>query len=72
MNRKPENQFLSVQRVGKMAQWSRVLAAFFGGLTLAASTHIGQLTTSCNSRSREPNTLFRPLQVPTHAWGTCT
>lgn len=29
MNRKPENQFLSVQRVGKMAQWSRVLAAFF-------------------------------------------
>lgn len=35
---------------------------------LVLSTHIGHLTTTCNSRSRVPDALLWPPQKPTHMW----
>lgn len=44
--------------VGKMPQWVRALAVRAEDLGMAPSTHIGWLTTTCNSSSGRSSALF--------------
>lgn len=47
----------------------RTFVALVEGLGLVPSTHIKKHTTACNSKSRQYDTLFLPLQTAAH---TCT
>ena len=49
-----------------MPQWIRGLTALPEVLSLVPSTHVGWLTTSCDSSSRRPDVLFWPLKALTH------
>jgi hypothetical protein len=47
-----------------MEQWIRALAAPAEDLSLVPSTHVGQITTTCNSGSRRPDALFWSPRAP--------
>lgn len=46
-----------------MAQWLAVLAALTEELSVVHRTHLGQLTSACDSSSRGPGALFLSLQA---------
>ena len=55
----------------EMVHQLRALAALPKDLSSVPNTHIGQLTTTCNSSSRRPTAPF-PLGAPTYTWQTHT
>lgn len=53
---------LSYKGTGQMVQWLRTLAVLLEDLGLIPSTNM-EVTTTCNSRPRQPNTLVWPSWV---------
>ena len=58
----PKNQF----RSGEMAKQLKIHTVFPKDLNVLRSTYIGQLTSVCNSCSREYNILFWNLRATSH------